>query len=254
MQRIFNQSHLSSIILSAKITWMKHAFVTGGNRGLGKGFTEYLTSAGFYVFAGVRKLTNELKHAKFLEWVEIDVSDDRSIKKAVEAVSQKTEALDLLINNAGVNKDSATDNHKEHVCTLNELDREKLLVMFNVNSISPLMVTKYFLKLLTSNPSFVINISSGRASYNDEYENSNGNYGYRASKTALNMLTHCSTWDLPENVKTFAVHPGGVKTDMNPAGEDDPVEQAGKVIQITENWKDEFNGKFLRYNGVLYPL
>jgi NAD(P)-dependent dehydrogenase (short-subunit alcohol dehydrogenase family) len=233
---------------------MKYAFVTGGNRGLGRGFVDYLSSSGYYVFAGIRKPTSEFKNGKFLEWTKIDVSDDKSIEKAVEYVSHKTKVLDLLINNAGVNKDTATDSQKEFVCSLKELRRQNLLTMFDVNSISPLMVSKYFLNLLTSNPSFIINISSCRASYNDEYKNSTGNYGYRASKAALNMLTHCSTWDLPKNVKTFSVHPGGVKTDMNPTGENDPVEQARKIIQISENWKDGFNGKFLRYNGVEYPL
>ena len=233
---------------------MKYAFVTGGNRGLGRGFVDYLSSVDFYVFAGIRKPTSEFKDSKFLEWIKMDVSDDKSIEKAVEYVTHKTKVLELLINNAGVNKDTATNNHKEFVCSFKELRRQNLLTMFNVNSISPLIVSKYFLNLLTSNPSFIINISSCRASYNDEYENSTGNYGYRASKAALNMLTHCSTWDLPKNVKTFSVHPGGVKTDMNPTGKDDPVEQAKKIIKISENWKDEFNGKFLRYNGVEYPF
>ena len=68
------------------------------------------------------------------------------------------------------------------------------------------------------------------------------------------MLTFCSLFDLPKNVKTFAVHPGGVKTDMNPNGEHVPIEQAEKMIAITKNWKEEFNGKFLRFDGTFYPL
>ena len=160
----------------------------------------------------------------------------------------------MLINNAGTNKDTATNNHKELVCTLPQLDRKSLLKMFDINSISPMMVLKYFLPLLKGNPSFAINISSARSSYKDENPNTNGNYGYRASKAALNLMTLGSLFDLPPNVKTFAVHPGSVKTDMNPVGTDLPLEQAKKIISITDNWKEEFNGKFLRFDGTLYPL
>ncbi|OGD09979.1 hypothetical protein A2397_00365 [Candidatus Amesbacteria bacterium RIFOXYB1_FULL_44_23] len=235
-------------------TLLKTAFITGANRGLGMGFVKYLSGQGYLVFAGARNLTSEHADTDSIKWVKIDVCDDMSIDAAVAKISEIVPNIDLLINNAGVSKDSATDNHKELVCNLKDLDRSMLLKMFNVNSISPLIVTQKFLHLLISKPCFVINISSGRGSYQDEYPNPIGNYGYRASKTALNMLTHCSTWDLPENVKTFSVHPGGIKTDMNPGGNDDPSVQAERIVEITQAWKEEYNGKFLRYNGVLYPL
>lgn len=159
-----------------------------------------------------------------------------------------------MVNNAGLNKDSATNGKKELVCNLKDLDRKSLLKIFDVNTISPIMIVKTFLPLLKSQPSFIVNISSGRSSYKDEYVNTSGNYGYRASKAALNLITFSSIFDLPKNVKTFAVHPGGVKTDMNPTGVHDPFQQAGKIIGITKNWKEEFNGKFLRFDGTFYPL
>jgi NAD(P)-dependent dehydrogenase (short-subunit alcohol dehydrogenase family) len=206
------------------------------------------------VFVGVRDLTNVALDNPNLIPILLDVTDDRSIRFAFDMVKSKTDHIDYLINNAGLNKDSATNNNKDIVCKLSELDRTALIRMFDVNAIAPIMMLKVFLPLLITDPTYVINISSGRSSYQDEYENTNGNYGYRASKAALNMLTHASTWDLPVNIRTFAVHPGGVKTDMNPTGVDLPVVQAERIIDITRNWKDEFNGKFLRYNGVLYPL
>lgn len=236
---------------------MRSVFITGANRGLGKGFVEYFLNQGFKTFVGVRNpssFDSKLSSNPNLVIVPIDVADDESIKKAVAIVSEKTDHLDYLINNAGTNKDSATNNHKELVCNLSQLDRKSLLKMFDINSISPMIVLKYFLPLLKNSSSFVINITSGRSSYKDEIPNTNGNYGYRASKAALNLMTFSSLFDLPKNVKTFAVHPGSVKTDMNPVGTDLPIEQAKKIINITRNWKEEFNGKFLRYNGILYPL
>jgi hypothetical protein len=60
--------------------------------------------------------------------------------------------------------------------------------------------------------------------------------------------------ELPKNIKTFAVHPGSVKTDMNKNGDQAPYDQAKSIIEITKNWKEEFNGKFMCYSGEEYPL
>lgn len=232
----------------------KYAFVTGASQGLGKAFCQYLSGIGYIVFAGVRDIGKfDLKSAN-IHPVVIDVASDQSISQACEKVCENTRVIDLLINNAGINKDTATLGNKDLVCKLDKLNRELLLQMFNTNSIAPIMVIKEFLPLLVPDPCFVINISSNRASFHDELPNENANYGYRASKVALNMFTFCSVCDLPKNVKTFAVHPGDMKTNMNPDGVDDPYIQAEKIIEITKNWKDDFNGKFLRYSGELYPL
>ena len=233
---------------------MKNAFVTGANRGLGKGFVDYLLDTGYTVFGGVRKFPKETNKNKNLIYIQLDVTDDTSIDLAVNNVSKHTNKLDLLINNVGISKDSTKLFNVSSVSRLDMLDRKSLLKMFDVNSVSPMIIISRFLKLLQSDSSFVINITSSRASYQDEYENQTGNYGYRGSKCALNMLTYNSTWDLPANIKIVAVDPGSIKTDMDPEGDNFPYDQAKKIIDIINNWKDEFNGKFLRYSGELYPL
>jgi NAD(P)-dependent dehydrogenase (short-subunit alcohol dehydrogenase family) len=236
---------------------MKTAFVTGANRGIGKGFVEYLLDQNYQVFAGTRtpnKYPKELGKKENLQVIQIDIANDKSIEDAAHSISEITKHLDLVVNCAGVNKDSATDGHKEQVCKLEDLDRTALNKMFDVNATSQMMLIKGLVPLMTREPSFIINISSGRASFKDEYPNSSANYGYRASKAALTMLTFCSVYDLPKNVKTFSVHPGGVKTDMNPKGTHNAYEQAERMLDITRNWRDGFNGQFLRFDGGFYPL
>ena len=233
---------------------MKTVFVTGAGRGLGRGFVEYFLENGFLVFAGVKDVSvSKLEKHENLRIIPLDVTSDSSIEEAFKLVSTQTDHLDYLVNNAGVNKDTATGNNMEIVCSLPKLERKVLLEMFDVNAISPMMVLAKFLPLLVSSLSFVVNVSSNRASYGDK-TNTSGNYGYRASKIALNMMTLASLFDLPKNVKTFAVHPGDVKTDMNPDGDELPHDQAKKIIGITMNWKDENNGKYLKNDGTLYPL
>lgn len=233
---------------------MKSAFITGANRGLGYGFVEHLLDRGWRVFGGVRTKVATLPHHENLVWIEIDVADDASIGRAVAEVRQHVSTLDLLINNAGVNKDTATQHHKERVSMLGSLERESLQKIFDINSISPLMVLQRFLPLLTPDPSFVIQVSSRRASFQNEFENEYANYGYRASKVALNMITACSVQDLPKNIRTFSVHPGSVRTDMNPKGTDEPKIQAQKIVTITESWNDDWNGQFMKYDGILYSV
>lgn len=231
----------------------KTAIVTGAGRGLGKGFVDYLVGEGYFVFAGVRD-TSKYENRENVQYIELDISKDESIKNAYEIISEKASSLDLLINNAALNKDSATNGNKELVCNLDSLSRDHLNKMFDVNTVSPMIVTKAFYKLMLNDPSFIVNISSCRASHQDEMENSTANYGYRASKAGLNMMVFNLVRDLPENIKTFTVHPGSVLTDMNPNGISSPFESAKSIIEITKNWKEQFNGQFMRYSGELYPL
>ena len=234
---------------------MKSAFITGANRGLGYGFVEHLLSQNYTVFAGARKITDSLLTHENLTWIQCDVADDGSIDNAIAKISEKTGSLTYLINNAGVNKDTIQEGDKNLVSKLEYLDRNALLNMFNINTISPIILTKKFLPLLAkADQSFIINISSARASFHDGHAGSTPNYGYASTKVALNMLTFCTEEELPSNVKTFAVNPGGVMTDMNSDGKAVPIERAEQIINLTKNWKDEYNARFVNYNGDLYSL
>lgn len=234
---------------------MKSAFITGANKGLGYGFVEYLLSQNILVFGGTRKITESLPQHENLIWVVCDVTDDNSIDSAIVQIKEKTDSLNYLINNTGLNKDTIPEGDKNLVSSLRHLDRTALLNMFNVNTVSPIIVTKKFLPFLqNAEESFVINISSARASFARGHSGSTPNYGYASSKIALNMMTYCSEMDLPEHVKTFAVHPGSIETDMNPDGKSKPLEKAEQIIAITSSWRQELNGKFLDNDGSLYPL
>lgn len=233
---------------------MKTALITGANQGLGYGFVEHLLEKGWKVFGGTRKITPDLPSHENLIWIPLELGSDESIRNAVEEIKKHTSALDLLVNNAGLNKDTVAPNQKEKVSRLDSLDRELLHKMFDINTIAPMLVLKALLPLLSPNPSFVINISSCRASFHDHMPISYANYGYRGSKAALNIMTHASVFDLPHTVRTFSVHPGIVHTSMNPTGTMEPKEQAKSIIGITESWNESKNGQFLNYDSEYYPL
>ena len=231
---------------------MKYALITGAGRGLGVGFCQVLVDMGYTVFAAMRDTSNFVYTHERVRPIVLDVEDDDTIKKACAEISASGCTIDLLINNAGVSKRSASVGGIEKVTDLEYADRKALLHMFNVNSISPLIIIKHCLPLMsTENTCFIINITSGRASFTNE--SPNANYGYRASKVALNMFTKALLHDLPKNVQIFAVHPGLVRTDMNPDGDTEPNDAAKNILAIINPWDQSKNGAYLNYDGKIFP-
>lgn len=236
---------------------MKTALVSGAARGLGRGIAQYLAKNDFYVYAGVRSLEQDIDYgpcAKNVQKILFDVTSDESIQEAISKIRSEKQSLDLVVNNAGLARSSAIFGGKEFVSDIPSFDREKLLLMFNVNAIGPMMVAKYSLELMTNPNSFIVNISSKRASFQDDYNERTRTSGYRASKLALNMFVKCLVDYLPENVQTFAVHPNEVITEMNPNGEFTPYQAANALYKLIENFDSQNNGKFLNYDGTIYPV
>ena len=90
---------------------MKTAFITGANKGIGFENAKQLLQKGFFVYLGSRNLENGTKAVQKLkaenltsvEAIEIDVTDNDSVKNARIEIGKKTDSLDVLINNAGIN-------------------------------------------------------------------------------------------------------------------------------------------------------
>ncbi|HXY94736.1 MAG TPA: 3-oxoacyl-ACP reductase family protein [Acidimicrobiia bacterium] len=88
----------------------KTAFVTGGARGIGAAIVEILAYEGATVAVcdvdveGARKVADETasRYSVGALAVEVDVSDRRSVVQAVETVDQELGAIDVLVNNAGI--------------------------------------------------------------------------------------------------------------------------------------------------------
>ena len=254
----------------------KVALVTGAAQGLGAGLVEALQARGYVVYAAAHRAPSSSSSSSSSSTsssassstapnedvipLALDVASDAEIHAAAAVIRARHGRLDLLFNNAALNKDSAAAaegpaGHKAHVSRLGELRREALVRMFDVNAVAPLLVAAAVLPLMTAPACCIVNVSSSRASFHDEFPNSDGNYGYRGSKAALNMLTHCLCRDLPANVRTFAVHPGPVRSCMNPAGTLSPREAADHIIALaTDAWDPAYHGRFLRFDGTFYPL
>ena len=132
----------------------KHVLITGASSGIGHACVGRLTRAGFFVFAGVRKADDavRLQH-EFPEQVlpvEIDVTDEPSIRRAVDTVMSRTEGLDGLVNNAGIGVAAPVEYMR-----LDVLRRQ-----FEVNVFGQIAVTQAFLPLIRARRGRIVNMGS----------------------------------------------------------------------------------------------
>jgi NAD(P)-dependent dehydrogenase (short-subunit alcohol dehydrogenase family) len=130
--------------------------ITGASSGIGRATALLLDRRSFRVFAGVRKANDgralEADASGRLTAIQLDVTDDESIAKAVKKVAAATSgSLHGLINNAGLSLNGP----------LELLPTSDIKRLMDVNVIGLLAVTRAFLPLLRTGRGRIVNISSG---------------------------------------------------------------------------------------------
>lgn len=223
----------------------KTALVTGGNKGIGFAICQGLYAAGFKVILAARSLDKGKEAAKQLEShdsqvrvVELDVSNDDSIRQAVEHLSQEISHLDVLVNNAGIYPDEGVN--------ILTISRDLLMKTTDTNAFGPICVTQAFLPLLEKAPAArVINVSSG---YGQLDGLSASVPSYCLSKLALNGATIMLADALqPKNIPVNAIDPGWVQTDMGGAGASrSPAQGADTAIWLATEASHKLSGKLFR--------
>ncbi|HYG15266.1 MAG TPA: SDR family oxidoreductase [Bacteroidia bacterium] len=192
----------------------KLAVITGGNRGIGFEICRQMAQKGFKVVLTARdankgSAATEVLQAEGLdvEFYILNTTDENSITHFATELSGKYEAVDVLINNAGVLL------NRDNIFNVKIDDVRKT---FDVNFFGPLMVIKALLPFLQkSQGAKIINLSSIMG----QLAGMSGTHlAYRTSKTALNALTVTLAADLRNSVGVYCMHPGWVKTEMGGAG------------------------------------
>jgi NAD(P)-dependent dehydrogenase (short-subunit alcohol dehydrogenase family) len=218
----------------------RNVVIIGANRGIGLELTKSYKKNGDQVLAVCRKASEELKNSgvKILE--NIDVKND----EILTTLSDKIEFahIDVLIHNAGILKSDRFP----------DLALDDLREQFEVNSLGPLKSVLALREKLKSGSKLGL-VSSRVGSIDDN--SSGNNYGYRTSKTALNMIGSCLAIDLkPEGVAVALLHPGYVKTEMTQGqGFIEPDEAAQGLFDRMEELSLETTGCFVHSNGEKLP-
>jgi NAD(P)-dependent dehydrogenase (short-subunit alcohol dehydrogenase family) len=238
---------------------MKNILITGGIRGIGLEFTRQYLGKGHRVFAASRapEKSGELQSLKaefddHLQIYPLDVSVEASRHQLFQKLSQNVDALDILINNAGI----ASGNEKQRY-PFGELDQDDLCRYLEINAVSQLIMSEKFTPLLKKggNP-IVTNISSNSGSIAQKMAGGDTGYGYSASKAALNMMTKMLSLELTDfGIILVAFHPGWVRTTMLYC-ENAPLEPAESIegmIQMIDSLEIKDTGKFLNWQGHEVP-
>lgn len=219
--------------------------ITGANRGIGLELARQYAAEGWRVLACCRvpERARALSgHGLVIH--RLDVAEQASID-ALKAKLGDT-PIDLLINNAGVGGG-------EHQ-SFGDIDYAAWEQTLIVNTFGPYRMIEAFVDNVTASAGKTIaNISSCMASIT-EYDDG-GDYIYRSSKVALNMVVHNLSVDLKaRGVTVLALHPGWVRTDMGgPEAPVTPEESAAAMRKNIAAATFSDTGGFLDYDGALLP-
>ncbi len=218
---------------------MTTTLVTGCNRGIGLALVRQLHERGDNVI-GVCRRPSEALEALGVRIIDgIDVSSADSIAALRQALGD--ERIDILINNAGILRRDA----------FGSLDYDEMLEQYRVNALGPLRVCEALSGNLGEGSRVAI-ITSRVGSIDDN--ESGGNWGYRASKTAVNMIgTNLMHEFRPRGIAVALLHPGLVATDMTGNHGIDVDESArGLLARIDELTLDN-SGGFWHAEGYRLP-
>lgn len=179
------------------------ALVTGATRGIGEQIAAQLSEQGATVYAGARD--TEAISADDQRPVELDVTDDETMRTAIDRIDVEAGRLDALVNNAGIAgpKEPLAENSVDAI--------DETLA---VNLRGPVVLTKLALPLLLDREgSRVVNVSSGMGALGEPMS---GTYGpYRVTKAGLNGLTAYLHGEYGEDgLIANSACPGWVRTDL----------------------------------------
>jgi len=224
---------------------MTTVLITGANRGIGLEFVRQYAAEGARVHACCRNPDRaddlrRIAEGRDVVMHRLDVTEQQAIRDLADAVDD--EAIDVLVNNAGI--------YGDHAQVFGKIDYDEWERVLRTNVIGPYRVAEALAdRVAASGMRKIANISSGAGSIGD---NTSGNsYVYRSSKTALNMVVVNLARDLAEHgITVLALCPGWVQTDMGGKGAAiTPAESVQGLRRIIADADLTKSGKFFRYNG-----
>lgn len=179
-------------------------FITGSSRGLGRRLTEAALAKGDKVAATARtpEQLNDLvkQYPGQILPLQLDVTDDEQIQKAVQQTVDHFGRIDILVNNAGFGTIGAAEAYTE----------KQVRSQLETNLYAPITITRAVLPTMRKQRSGrILQISSvgGRV----------GNAGltiYQAAKFGIGGFTEALAKEVaPLGIKVTSVEPGGFRTD-----------------------------------------
>jgi len=206
----------------------KVALITGGSRGIGEKIAERFAQSGYnliinYVsnIENVEELEAKIKGNANIEilFIQSDVTRFESCENMVNEAIEKFGHIDVLVNNAGITKDTLLMRMKEE--DFDKVINVNLKGTYNVTkNVIPYMMKQKYGKIV--NISSVVGVS-GNA----------GQANYAASKAGIIGFTKSIAKELAsKNILANCVAPGFIKTDMTDVLSDSVKESINSQIPL----------------------
>jgi len=186
----------------------KVAVVTGSSSGIGFETSLLLAGNGFYTYATMRNIGKSHKIAEIaerdnlsLEVLQLDVSDDKSVKDAIDIIAEKQGRIDVVVNNAGYGSTGAVE----------EFSIDEIKAQFETNFFGAVRVIQSVLPLMrTQRNGIIVNISSigGRIAF--PFSPS-----YASTKFAIEGMSEALQYEVAQfGIRVILIEPGIIKTNF----------------------------------------
>jgi NAD(P)-dependent dehydrogenase (short-subunit alcohol dehydrogenase family) len=184
------------------------AVVTGSSSGNGYETSLTLARNGFLTYTTMRNL-NKGENIKSLaqkeklpmKTVQLDVTDDISVKNAIQSITAESNRIDVLVNNAGYGLVGAFE----------DSSMEEIKAQFETNLFGVIRVTQAVLPIMRRQKSgIIVNISSALGRFGLPITSA-----YVSTKFAIEGLSESMAYELePFGIKMVLVEPGFIKTNI----------------------------------------
>lgn len=205
----------------------KIVLVTGASRGIGKETAKVFAENGYDVainyvsdktdVEGIKKEFEDMGVKCLM--VKADVSNEEDVNNMVESVISEFGKIDVLVNNAGITKDTL-------LMRMSKEDFDKVIdINLKGTFLATKAVTKYMMKKRCGS---IINLASVVGVVGNS-----GQSNYSASKAGIIGFTKSIAKELASrNIRANAVAPGFIETDMTNVLKDDIKENIGNQIPL----------------------
>ena len=178
----------------------KTVLITGCSSGFGRALCNEFKDLGYYVIATARNVMR-LSDVKADLKIELDVSDERSIRNSFELILSEVTGIDILVNNAGYSVRSAVE----------EIEIDKLKDMMDVNVFGTIRMMQAVLPVMRKHGGgriYNVGSISGRMT-------GIANGGYCSSKYALEAITEAARYETKDmGIEICVIEPGAMDTDF----------------------------------------
>ena len=184
----------------------KVAIVTGSSSGIGYATSLMLARKGFYTYTSAGNMDKSASLLSIanserlpLKLIQLDVTDDSSVKGAVEKIVSEKGTIDVLVNNAGYGLFGAFE----------DLSLDEIKTQFETNFFGVIRVTQHVLPIMRTGQNgggIIVNVSSINGLVPFPVISA-----YCGTKFAIEGLSESIAYELePFGIKVILIEPGPI--------------------------------------------